>query len=108
MTEIDFFVLADQVISKAYPGKPGWWGKKRIPNYGILRGAIEAELRKIKEQLRCPGDDKCDHLYGAAWSCSGCLRIRSGLTDLFKPKKQSSSKKARRLPRGIGMGGESW
>ena len=38
------FDIADKIIADAYPGKPGWWGSKRIPNYGILRGAIAAAL----------------------------------------------------------------
>ena len=38
------FDIADEVIAQAYPdfynkGR-GWWGAKRIPNHGILRGAI--------------------------------------------------------------------
>jgi len=41
---MSLFDIADKVIAEAYPGKPGWWGAKRIPNYGILRGAIVAAL----------------------------------------------------------------
>jgi hypothetical protein len=46
--------IADSVIEKTYPdiyekGK-GWWGKQRIPNFGILRvsiaNAIAAEQKK--------------------------------------------------------------
>ena len=49
------FDIADSVVEKVYPdiykkGK-GWWGKQRIPNFGILRisiaNAITAE-KKIK------------------------------------------------------------
>jgi len=43
-----FFDIADEVIEKVYPdtankGK-GWWGENRIPNWGILRGAIAEAL----------------------------------------------------------------
>jgi hypothetical protein len=50
------FDIADKIIGKAYPGeKKGWWGEKRIPNFGILRGAIAnalAEKDKEIERLR--------------------------------------------------------
>ena len=56
--EIDLFKLADSAIEKAYPNildrkEKGWWGAKRIPNFGILRGAIVSLLsdqeKKIEE-----------------------------------------------------------
>ena len=42
------FDIADEIIEKVYPdiynkGK-GWWGEQRIPNWGILRGAIAKAL----------------------------------------------------------------
>ena len=44
------FEKADKVIGKVYPDTaqkgPGWWGEQRIPNYGILRGAIERAVRE--------------------------------------------------------------
>lgn len=44
----DAFAIADEVIEEAYPdfyGKgKGWWGARRIPNYGILRGAIAKSI----------------------------------------------------------------
>lgn len=48
----DFFDIADAIIEEAYPdiynkGR-GWWGAKRIPNWGILRGAIVKRLRQIE------------------------------------------------------------
>jgi hypothetical protein len=44
--EKDYFTLADKVIREAYPGdKKGMWGEQHIPNFGILRGAIEKALR---------------------------------------------------------------
>ena len=54
----DIFDIADAIIERTYPdiynkGK-GWWGEKRIPNHGILRGAIanalkvERDVRRIK------------------------------------------------------------
>ena len=54
MVRKDCFDLADEAIASAYPdcnnlGK-GWWGAQRIPNYGILKGAIE---RTIRENRRC-------------------------------------------------------
>jgi hypothetical protein len=50
----DTFEIADEVIEKAYPdyalkGK-GWWGCQRIPNYGILRGAIEQAIRDERKK----------------------------------------------------------
>ena len=53
----DTFEIADEVIEQAYPdvdkkGK-GWWGAQRIPNWGILRGAIEKAIRE--ERIRKGG-----------------------------------------------------
>jgi hypothetical protein len=45
MTE-KYFNIADKIISKAYPGSPGFWGEKRIPNYGILRKSIAEALEE--------------------------------------------------------------
>ena len=50
MMSEDYFNIADKAIERAYPdcdskGK-GWWGAQRIPNYGILRGAIEQYVRE--------------------------------------------------------------
>lgn len=50
LPESSEFVIADAAIETAYPdvygrGK-GWWGAKRIPNFGILRGAIARALRR--------------------------------------------------------------
>jgi len=46
--------FADEIISKAYPGiynkGKGWWGDKRIPNYGILRNAIVAAIENLKKE----------------------------------------------------------
>ena len=46
----DPFDIADQVIEQAYPNfynrEKGWWGAQRIPNWGILRGAIAAAIYK--------------------------------------------------------------
>ena len=47
---MDFFKLADNAISEAYPGKPGMWCAQRIPNYGILRGAIVAALQLVERR----------------------------------------------------------
>jgi hypothetical protein len=47
---MDYFDIADKVISEAYPGKPGYWGAQRIPNYGILRGAIVKALIKVERR----------------------------------------------------------
>ena len=57
----DIFDLADKAISDAYPdcdnrGK-GWWGAQRIPNYGILRGAIEKIIRNAIEAALKEKDD---------------------------------------------------
>ena len=56
-----FFDVADEVIKKAYPdiankGK-GWWGASRVPNCGILRGAIARAL-KDASQPSDPADAK--------------------------------------------------
>jgi len=45
--------IADEVIEKAYPdfyskGK-GWWGAKRIQNWGTLRGAIVIALKDASQ-----------------------------------------------------------
>jgi hypothetical protein len=55
---VDFFKLADDIISKVYPGKPGWWGEKRIPNYGMLRGAIVAAIERL---AKAPVKQKRSH-----------------------------------------------
>ncbi len=46
--EEDIWKIADKVIEIAYPdiynkGR-GWWGGKRIPNFGILHGAIVSAI----------------------------------------------------------------
>lgn len=62
--------LADRAIREAYPGdKLGFWGEHhRIPNFGILRGAIariayadsdkisrlQAEVERLKEEINEP------------------------------------------------------
>ena len=50
----NMFDIADEVIQKAYPNilnkEKGWWGGKRIPNFGILRGAIAMAI--VKERNR--------------------------------------------------------
>lgn len=52
----DIWDIADYVIEQAYPdiyskGR-GWWGTKRIPNWGILRGAIAAALLDERKNRR--------------------------------------------------------
>jgi len=51
---MDYFSVADKVINQAYPDfyhkGAMWWGAKRIPNFGILRGAIVAALIKVEGQ----------------------------------------------------------
>ena len=62
----DFFTIADDVIQEAYPdvankGK-GWWGESRVPNYGILKGAIAKAL--ASQQAVAPDTDcwcNCRH-----------------------------------------------
>ena len=48
------FDIADEVIKKAYPDiwnkGNGWWGAKRIPNWGILRGAIAKAIFDEREK----------------------------------------------------------
>lgn len=48
------FDIADTVIEEAYPNiygkEKGWWGAQRIPNFGILRGAIANAI--INERKR--------------------------------------------------------
>lgn len=49
----DVFAHADEVIAKAYPGeKKGYWGAQRIPNYGILRGAIVNAIIKSRQEMK--------------------------------------------------------
>jgi len=51
---MDYFIIANEVINKAYPDfhnkGAGWWGMQKIPNFGILRGAIVAALKKVEGQ----------------------------------------------------------
>lgn len=46
---MEWFEVADKIIGEAYPDihnkGVGWWGAKRIPNHGILRGGIARELQ---------------------------------------------------------------
>ncbi|CAB4187685.1 hypothetical protein UFOVP1155_54 [uncultured Caudovirales phage] len=46
--ELCVFDIADSVIEHAYPNiygkEKGWWGEQRIPNWGILRGAIASAI----------------------------------------------------------------
>ena len=46
----DPFDIADRVIEEAYPNyynrEKGWWGAQRIPNFGILRGAIASAIQR--------------------------------------------------------------
>jgi hypothetical protein len=48
----EYSEIADKVIAHAYPSDKGsgWWGEQRIPNYGILRGAIEAAIKEAVEK----------------------------------------------------------
>lgn len=48
---MDLWKIADKVIETAYPGKPGWWGEQRIPNYGILRGVSAAYQKGNQRRL---------------------------------------------------------
>jgi len=52
--KMDYFIIANEVINKAYPDfhnkGAGWWGMQKIPNFGILRGAIVAALKKVEGQ----------------------------------------------------------
>ena len=56
------FEIADKIIAEAYSDfynkGLGWWGTRRIPNYGILRGAITKALylAQTKDNL-CPLGD---------------------------------------------------
>jgi hypothetical protein len=67
----DYFDLADKAVAQAYPGQRGWWGVKRIPNYGILRGAIELTIRTVLaekdkdiEELKAKWIEEITHLKG--------------------------------------------
>ena len=47
---LDTFDIADIVIKHVYPGdKLGYWGAQRIPNFGLLRGAIERAVREARD-----------------------------------------------------------
>ena len=49
------FDIADNIIEQVYPdiyGKgKGWWGGKRIPNFGILRGAISKQVNSFLSRI---------------------------------------------------------
>jgi hypothetical protein len=45
----DPFEIADEAISLAYPSSSkgkGYWGEQRIPNHGLLRGAIASLIEE--------------------------------------------------------------
>ena len=46
--------LADSIIEEAYPNiygvEKGMWGAQRIPNWGILRGAIVRAILKERDK----------------------------------------------------------
>lgn len=52
------FDVADSVIEEAYPNiygkEKGWWGEQRIPNYGILRGAIASAIINDRKRPNPP------------------------------------------------------
>lgn len=52
--ECNAFDLADAAIEEAYPNfynkEKGFWGDKKIPNFGILRGAIAKAILKERKQ----------------------------------------------------------
>lgn len=52
----DVFDAADRAIREAYPGeKSGYWGEHhRIPNFGILRGAIAREVQAAMQVRQVP------------------------------------------------------
>ena len=55
------FEVADNIIAHTYPSAPGYgrgfWGMQRIPNYGILRGAIAKAIRNERmNKLQGPPD----------------------------------------------------
>lgn len=53
--EREAFAIADKVIKEAYQDfnnkGNGWWGNERIPNYGILRGAIAKAIREAQSPI---------------------------------------------------------
>lgn len=53
--EREAFAIADKVIKEAYQDfnnkGNGWWGDERIPNYGILRGAIAKAIREAQSPI---------------------------------------------------------
>ena len=52
--ERNAFDLADTAIEMAYPNfynkEKGFWGDQRIPNFGILRGAIAKAILLDRER----------------------------------------------------------
>ena len=54
LLERDLFEIADEVIEDVYPNsnglEKGYWGQKRIPNWGILRGAIATAVMKDRQR----------------------------------------------------------
>lgn len=53
--EREAFAIADKVIKEAYQDfnnkGNGWWGDERIPNYGILRGAIAKAICEEQSKI---------------------------------------------------------
>jgi len=59
----DYFTIADDIIQEAYPdvankGK-GWWGESRVPNYGILKGAIAKALAS-QQAVEADAESRCE------------------------------------------------
>ncbi len=62
----DFFDLADKAIAEAYPDCDnrgnGYWGAQRIPNYGILKGAIARIIHETVKAAMKEKDEDLDSL----------------------------------------------
>jgi len=57
LSDKKLFDMAENAIERAYPNiwnkqEKGWWVEKRIPNFGILRGAIVQELYKLSSRIK--------------------------------------------------------
>jgi len=52
----DPFEIADEIIGDTYPNfykrSRGWWGAKRVPNYGILRGNIARVVIELQDRIK--------------------------------------------------------
>lgn len=79
----DSFEIADRIIGNVYPdfnhkGR-GWWGDKRIPNHGILRGSISAAIVRERKRMSATEDKECACTDKDAVTCASRRDKKYGL-----------------------------